>query len=83
MPKLHESGPVLDALTKCSKCGAPIFFAEHDQSGRPMPLSVKSHRKVPVPYVRDGKIQYRVMDVYDSHFADCPHANAFKGGDHA
>lgn len=78
MTKFHERPETVRELTRCRGCDAPIFFAKHHESGRAMPVSVKSAEKMLVPYWRDGSIQYRIMDVYLSHYADCPAASMFK-----
>lgn len=75
IPKIHEKPEA--GATRCKKCGAPIFFAETD-AGRSMPLSVATHDKKAVPYIRDGRMMVTIRDIYDSHFADCPHANSFR-----
>lgn len=59
---------------KCSSCGAEIVWAKTD-SGKSMPLSIKSHEKRFV--LRDpagGEASTRMVETYLSHFADCPNA---------
>ena len=60
------------------KCGADIEFVEMIKSGRRMPYRPGSSQVRLVLFDKGGLLRGKMVNTYESHFADCPEADNFR-----
>ena len=59
-------------MATCSSCGAEILWVKTHATGKAMPLSVKSHEKRFILFLREGQEpSAQLVETCLSHFADC------------
>jgi hypothetical protein len=76
-------------MTTCRSCGAAIFYARHQGSGKEMPINAGARIDGNVLLAEDGR--YTVLGkaqlaalptprppLYVTHFATCPHAPGWR-----
>lgn len=61
----------------CSSCGAPMIWTD-TEGGRRMPVDAKPTKGIVLGFGGRATPSAKVVDVYTSHFATCPNANAHR-----
>lgn len=74
-----SDGLTTDKPTTCDRCGAALIWARTPNDAK-MPLDAKPRKAFQLEPVNAAGEQTvsRMLTVYESHFATCPHADAFR-----
>jgi len=59
------------------KCGAEIMFLKME-SGSAMPYRPDSSQMRLVRFTKKGKTYGKMVQTFESHYADCPYADEFR-----